>query len=132
MTHWSQRYLGLRYRVGANGPRDYDCWNFARLIWRERYGLDLPELPTPGDMAETVRAIAVQAPQLGWREVSVPRDGDGVVFARARAGCHVGVYVGDLFPPRVLHCDDGGPKLHTFAHVESLRWRWRYFRHGEA
>lgn len=120
----------MGYRQGADGPDAYDCWNFARLIWREHYGLCLPILPTPGEMTDVVRAIAEHTPRLGWREVIEPQDGDGVVFARAKFGSHIGVYIGDLRPPRVLHCDDGGPRLHSFAHLDALRWRRRFFRYG--
>ena len=130
MSHWSLKYMRAGYKLGADGPEDYDCWNFVRWIWRDHYGIDMPALPTPGDMTEQLRLFATNVSELGWKQVAEPKNGDGVLFVRAKAGIHVGIYIGDLSPPRVLHNDDGGPKLHMFSHLESLRWSWRFYRYG--
>ena len=80
------RYLGVPYRWGGTTRAGMDCSAFARAIFRETYGIELPR--TTKQMYGVGRAIAQ------WQQL---RAGDLVFFniGNARAGVsHVGIYLG--------------------------------------
>ena len=129
--HWTGRFLDVGYRHGADGPEEYDCWHFARWVWREHYGIETPPWPTPGPVADSVRAIALGVDSLGWRKVDPPQDGDGVLLGRSRAASHIGIFVGGRSAPAILHCYEGGPRLQSLSALEALHWRpLGYYRYG--
>ena len=80
------RYRGVPYKWGGTTRAGMDCSAFARAIFRETYGIELPR--TTKQMYGVGRAIA-QRQQL--------RAGDLVFFAieTTRPGVsHVGIYLG--------------------------------------
>lgn len=123
MTHWSEKYLDLRYERGGEGPEAYDCWAFARLVQREQFDRTVPAMPSPEGVRSIARVMKPWAEQLGWNSVEAPETGDAVFLANFLHPSHVGIWVGDLSPPRVLHCQQGGVFLHTKAHLAAASWR---------
>ena len=85
-AHWAAGYVGTPWVAGTA-----ECWHFAGLVWRERFGIELGRDP--------------MAARHAWARVDAPREGDAVLMAR-RPGrpCHVGIY---LDPGLVLHCVEG-------------------------
>jgi murein DD-endopeptidase / murein LD-carboxypeptidase len=79
-------YAGVRYQWGGTTRAGMDCSAFARAVFRETYGIELP------------RTVS-QMYALGQRiqRASALRPGDLVFFrdARLRTVTHVGVYLGD-------------------------------------
>jgi len=129
--HWSESYLHLGYKVGVAGPDLYDCWTFFRLVQRERFGRDVPFMPSPLSRGTTAKVMPTWASSFGWAEVRVPETGDAAFMANGRVATHVGVFVGDLPARHILHCPEGGVRLHTFQHLELLGWDIRsYWRAG--
>jgi cell wall-associated NlpC family hydrolase len=124
--HWTAGYIGWAYQRLGQGPDVWDCWAFFRYVQRERYGRDLPLLPSPPSWGAVARAMPAWAAQFGWREVEQPRDGDAVFLSRMKDPTHIGVWVADV--KAVLHCHDGGSVLHDARHLAMAQWRVRgYF-----
>ena len=130
--HWSESYLHLGYLVGVDGPDHYDCWSFFRLIQRERFGRDVPFMPSPASRGTTAKVMPAWATSFGWAEVRQPATGDAAFMANGRVATHVGIYVGDAGKPAILHCPEGGVRLHTFFHLETLGWETRSYWRPEA
>lgn len=129
MPHWTERFLGIGYARGGDGPQAYDCWNFARWVQREHFGRDVPFMPTPASHGSIAKVMDPWAVEFGWRRVETPADGDAVFLACLREPTHVGIWVGDL--KAVLHCSLGGAALHTPFHLSAFGWRvCGYFRAG--
>jgi cell wall-associated NlpC family hydrolase len=100
--HWAAAYVGTPYR-----PGETDCWNFARRVWREVFGLDIPAAGVDvGDQRALRRALAGHDELRHWREVDHPRDGDAILMGRSARPCHVGVWADDGFGG-VLHSVEG-------------------------
>jgi cell wall-associated NlpC family hydrolase len=82
-------YLGHRYQLGAEGPKQFDC---SGLIYR--IFSDAGELPRIGGMR--LRAVGYMrwfvSRGLFTRDESEARRGDLVVWAK---GDHIGIYIGD-------------------------------------
>lgn len=129
MGHWSERFLDFGYERGSEGPKNYDCWSFLRLVQAEQFGVIIPYMPTPRSLGAIARAMEPWARQFGWERVERPTHGDAVFLSAFREPTHVGTYVGDLGKPAVLHCPEGGAALHNFSHLEQLRWRVRGYFH---
>lgn len=130
--HWSERYLHLGYKVGADGPDLYDCWTFFRLVQRERFGRDVPFMPSPLSRGTTAKVMPTWAGSFGWREVLSPEDGDAAFMANGRVATHVGIRVADISPWHILHCPEGGARFHSFFHLEMLGWEVHSYWRPEA
>ena len=128
--HWTALYLGLPYERGAQGPELWDCWSFVCHVQRERYGREVPALPSPASWGAVARAMPEWAAQLGWRPTETPRDGDAVFLSRMKDPTHVGIWIADL--KSVLHCAVGGSVLHDARHLAMAQWRVRGYFTPEA
>jgi len=81
------RYVGVPYQWGGTTRAGMDCSAFARAVFRETYGVELPRTVSQmfilGDMVEPLESL---------------RPGDLVFFRDTFSGAgvaHVGIYVGD-------------------------------------
>ena len=123
MAHWSERFLAARYRAGADGPHEYDCWSFLRWVQREQFDVEIPFMPSPDNIRATMKAMPVWAREFGWAPVDRPQHGDVAFMSILRNPSHVGVYVGDLREPLILHCAAPAASLVPVARLTSLQWR---------
>jgi hypothetical protein len=100
--HWAVAYIGMPW------SRAFTCWHFCALVWKERFGMQVP-LPEVdgGDPRAARRALAARA---GWQEVDAPQEGDGVLMAKGLYPCHVGIW---LSLGGVLHCVEGAGAIFT-------------------
>lgn len=100
MTHWAARYIGTPWVAGES-----DCWHFACRVWIERFGWTVPPVPTCATDPRAARRAFAEAPQAtGWVPVAGdPGEGDGVLMAKGRYPCHVGVAVALPEGAAVLH-----------------------------
>lgn len=128
--HWATPYIGVPYQRSAQGPEYFDCWSFFRRIQKERFGRDLPLLPSPPSWGAISRAMPEWAGQFGWRPTAAPLDGDAVFMARLRDPTHIGVWIADL--KATLHCAAGGSVLHDARHLAAAQWRVRGYFTPEA
>ncbi|MFN3646234.1 MAG: hypothetical protein ACK4S2_06930 [Gemmobacter sp.] len=110
MSHWAAELVGRPWVAGVS-----DCWNFARAVWRERWGWDVPPVPVDAaDPRAARRAFAVDYQATGWAPAVAPlAEGDAVLMAKGRWPCHVGVLV--LLPegPACLHSVEGAGVIVT-------------------
>lgn len=125
--HWTERFLGVGYARGGQGPDSYDCWSYFRWVQRTAFGRDVPFMPTPMSRGSIARVMPAWAAEFGWVPVERPDTGDAVFMANMLHPTHVGIWVGDLKEPAVLHCPEGGAALHRRAHLEMARWRIHAF-----
>lgn len=99
MTHWSTAYLGTPWVAGES-----DCWNMARRVWREHFGLDVAFVDVGRASPLESRRALREADLSDWDPVSEAREGDAVLMAMGGGPCHVGIW---LDGGRVLHAIEG-------------------------
>ena len=129
--HWTSQFLGAGYSLGAQGPREFDCWSFFRRVQREQFGREVPFHQAPDSLNAIRKALEAGPADCGWRETKTPRDGDAVLLSMLRHPTHIGIWVGDL--KAVLHCASGiGSTLHDARHLAMAQWRIRGFYTPEA
>jgi len=104
--HWASAYVGRPWIAGQA-----ECWDFARDVWRERFGLEVPAVQKAFHDPRLARQLFDgHADRASWLLVPVPAEGDGVLMARGMRPCHVGVHVA---PDAVLHAVEGAGGLCT-------------------
>jgi cell wall-associated NlpC family hydrolase len=112
-----------------------DCWSFARRVWRERFGWDVPPVTAdPADPRAARRALGVDPVGLGWQPVAVPAEGDAALMGMGRHPCHVGIWI-DLAEGRhLLHSVEGAGVIVTPAgRIATLGYRMiGSYRYGGA
>ncbi|WBU27595.1 hypothetical protein OOZ54_12910 [Rhodopseudomonas palustris] len=94
--------------------RSHNCWTFTRLVQRELFGRELPDVAVPMDYQDfwARREFARHPERAHWSEVKAPNGivtaGDGalVLMAKQRFPGHIGTW---LKPEqRVIHCGKFG------------------------
>lgn len=129
MTHWANRYIGLPWESGAQGPEAYDCWALVRQVQREHYGRELPVIDVDAhDLAAVHAAFATHPERARWQRVYPPQDGDCVLTHKGAQVDHVGIYLEldggrELRELRVLHAIQGcGVVCTALPALKRLGW----------
>lgn len=112
MTGWVAAHIGTPWIAGQS-----DCWHFARRVWRDEFGWNVPPvLADATDPRAVRRAFAAGHDGTGWWPVAgvcAPAEGDAVLMAMGRHPCHVGVWVPMPAGPAVLHSVEGAGVICT-------------------
>lgn len=89
LAHYSQSYLGIKYVLGATGPKAYDCSGFARAVYAH-FGYQLPRTAYYqgyGNIGEKIKKInQLECGDLVFFNTN-PNDSDKCD--------HVGIYLGE-------------------------------------
>lgn len=116
MTHWAAQYIGLPWAKGGEGPHEYNCWNFFRLVQRVHFGREIGPVQADEDVPrEYIEAFRTHPDRADWVEVDRPRQGDGVEVWHLRYPWHIGVWV-DVDGGGLLHCVRGMGVIFSRAH----------------
>jgi len=117
MNHWASTYIGGPWVVGES-----DCWAFARRVWHERFGLEVPTVAVDASSPRAVRRAFVAGAE-GWNAALTPCEGDAVLMAKGVHPCHVGVWIAPPEGAGVLHAVEGAgviftpvPRLHDLGY----------------
>jgi len=98
--HWAEDLIGRPWRAGGRGPNAFDCWGLVRYCWRDRFGIQVPEIPIDaGDLRAVHAGFRDHPERRRWRLVADPREGDAVLMRQSRHPIHVGLW---------LEADGGG------------------------
>ena len=102
--HWAEELIGRPWVAGGRGPHAFDCWGLVRWCWRERFRIEVPEIPVDAANLRAVLAGFRDHPERQrWRPVERAREGDAVLMRQSRHPVHVGIWL----------AGDGGGVLHA-------------------
>lgn len=132
MSAWSNDYIGIPYRSMGRDRDGADCWGLVRLVYRDRYGIDLPDY---SEQAYDAADLAATAPLISagrdiWTAVAEPAEGDVVLLRIKGYLSHVGVLVG---PVQMLHVYRDGLTA-CIERLDTGVWKHRiegYYRHAD-
>jgi hypothetical protein len=114
MEAWPIKYIGEPWIRG-----EHDCWCFARRVWLEQFGIDVP--PVDVDALSTLsvmRTIRDGDHLLSWTKINEPEEGCGVLMGKSDRPSHVGIWSG-LDGGKILHCVQGRGVV--FTGMQSLQ-----------
>ena len=114
------KYFSLKYKAGARGDREIDCYGLVLLVQRECYAIDyFPDWREKGvlggfhalkNMDETCKPYKV-------KKIDTPKNGAFVSMLSDQGfASHCGVYVNDGF---ILHIDENGVKLQKASELKN-------------
>lgn len=105
--HWAEELIGRPWQAGGRGAQAFDCWGLVRFCWRERFGIEAPEIPVDAaDLRRVLDAFRDHPERLRWRLVAKPSEGDAVLMRQSRHPVHVGLWL-DVDGGGVLHAARG-------------------------
>ena len=105
-----KEYLGIPYRSGGTSLNGMDCSGFARTIYANLFGIDLPHNS----------AAQFSFPKLQRIDEDELQTGDLVFFSRKKRINHVGVYLGD---GNFIHATNGSGI--TISSLDDQHWKSR-------
>ena len=128
-------YTGKPYADKGRGPDCFDCWGLVHAVYRDVYGLLLPDYAdayTSADDGDSV-AAAVRTGLADWRQVERPAAGDLLILRILGRPWHCAVMVDSR---RFLHVPppgrDGRQTLSCVERIDAAIWARRiegFYRH---
>ena len=113
MTYkWVKKYVGIPFLSNGRTLAGCDCYGLVRLVLRNEYGIDLPELSDNYadalNVKETARLFAEQLPVLAGQKIPAPQERAVVIITEHGVAAHIGIVAG------------GGYILHTGIKTGSI------------
>jgi cell wall-associated NlpC family hydrolase len=107
MHEWVKKYIGIPFVSNGRTADGCDCYGLVRLVLRNEYGINLPELSDDYadamNIAETAKLFAEKRPVLAAEKLPGPRERAVAVITEHGRPAHLGIAAG------------GGYILHTGA-----------------
>ncbi|GAA4650481.1 hypothetical protein GCM10023116_27640 [Kistimonas scapharcae] len=123
---WVNKYIGLPW---VNGEQD--CWWLVRQVYRERLGIELPQIVVNADNLKEVIRTMTEHPVLNdWVPIDQPENHCLTFFSNRQHPTHVAVYLA-YGGGRILHTyKRAGCVLQTPMDAKLSGWiNPQYFRH---
>lgn len=132
--NWWNDYIGLPYVAKGRDRDGIDCWGLVRLVYAERFDIQLPSLADQYEADDRTReAELVAIGKEGWEKTERPRSGDVVLCRIEGEETHVGLMTQPGF---FLHVRQGQSSV--VERMDSGTWRhriagtYRYRENGSA
>ncbi len=92
--HWAEHLIGRPWEAGGRGPDAFDCWGLVHWCWRERFAIEVPEIPVDAANLRAVLAGFRDHPERRrWQLVDRPCEGDAMLMRQSRHPVHVGLWL---------------------------------------
>jgi len=104
MYPWVKKYIGIPFVSNGRTKEGCDCYGLVRLVLRDEYGTELPELSADYSsalsIAETARLFTEQLPVLTAEKIAEPEEQAVVIITECGRPCHLGIAAGNGY---ILH-----------------------------
>jgi len=105
MTYeWVKKYIGIPFVSNGRTTDGCDCYGLVRLVLRNEYGVELPELSDDYtdalNVAETARLFKEQLPALAGEKIAGPQERAVAVITEHGSPAHIGIAAGGGY---ILH-----------------------------
>jgi cell wall-associated NlpC family hydrolase len=104
MYKWVKKYIGIPFVSNGRTHSGCDCYGLVRLVLRNEYGINLPELSDDYSSAlnidETEKLFAQKLPVLAVEKIPEPEEKAVAVITESGRPVHIGIAAGSGF---ILH-----------------------------
>jgi len=104
MYEWVKNYIGIPFVSNGRAKEGCDCYGLVRLVLRNEYGVELPELSDDYEnalnVAETARLFEEKKPVLAVEKLTEPGERAVVIITEHGRPCHLGIVAGNGY---ILH-----------------------------
>ncbi|MCL2181023.1 MAG: NlpC/P60 family protein [Treponema sp.] len=104
MYDWVYKYIGIPFVSNGRSMQGCDCYGLVRLVLRNEYNIELPELSNDyinaRNVAETAKLFKDNIPVLTASEILEPQEKAVAVITERNRPCHIGIIAGDGY---ILH-----------------------------
>jgi len=101
---WVKKYIGIPFVSNGRTLAGCDCYGLVRLVLRNEYGIELPELTDNYadalNVRETARLFAEKRPVLAAEKITGPQEKAVVVITEHGVPAHIGIAAGGGY---ILH-----------------------------
>lgn len=110
---WAREYIGIPFSARGRSKDGVDCWGLCRMIWEERFNLDVPSYSEhyddtgPREARRIAEAISLHGTGAdAWMPIVAggERLGDAILLRLMGRPVHVGLVLGDK---TMIHCEVG-------------------------
>jgi len=112
MYKWVKKYIGIPFISNGRTLSGCDCYGLVRLVLRNEYGIELPELSDNYadalNVEETARLFKENMPALAGQKIPAPHEKAVAVITEHGVAAHIGIVAG------------GGYILHTGIKTGSI------------
>jgi cell wall-associated NlpC family hydrolase len=122
--HWAEKLIGLPWKAGGRGPHEFDCWGLLVHVYREQFGVLLPDYPIdPGNRIEVIGAVEVALFRGDAQLLAKPEHGCGVLMGvNSQKTHHVGIWL-DVDGGKILHADKPRVRFMSIGEIRSVGYR---------
>jgi hypothetical protein len=132
MKTFAEHYItaGYTWAFGANGPQQFDCWHFVRMVQHEQFGRDLPSVSVAPGVGQQLLSSKQSSAWRLRKANEAPREGD-IVEAHRPDDLHVGLW-SEEEGGGMLHCNSssGGPAWTAAVDLPDLFPRIRFWAYA--
>jgi len=104
MYEWVKKYVGIPFVSNGRTLAGCDCYGLVRLVLRNEYGIDLPELSDNYadalNVKETAKLFEKNIPALAGQKIAAPEEKAVVIITEHGVAAHVGIAAGGGY---ILH-----------------------------
>lgn len=93
---WVAEFIGIPFQRNGIDRNGVDCWGLVRLIYAERFKVELPRYAYDDFKCSTISPIIRSAAKASWQAIEHAHDerpGDVVVFKAQGQPAHLGLIV---------------------------------------
>ena len=130
---WCNEYIHIPFKEHGREPDGCDCWGLARIIYKEKLGIELPTLLDYKTTKDS-RAIAdlYEEEHTEWEEIPIgqEKEFDVLVFKILGLPTHIGVVINKGM---MIHCEYG-VGTHITEYNREIQWKKRLagvYRHAK-
>lgn len=130
---WCNEYIHIPFKEHGREPDGCDCWGLARVIYKEKLGI---ELPTLLDYKNTKDGCSIaglyENEHKNWEEIPIgqEKEFDVLVFKILGLPTHIGVVISKGM---MIHCEYG-IGTHVTEYNREFQWKKRLagvYRHAK-
>lgn len=131
---WCNDYISIPFADHGRSKDGCDCWGLARIIYKEKLGIDLPELLDYKNTKDSVNIAELYKDEhLHWVEIpkGEEKEFDILVFRILGMPTHIAVVINKGY---MIHCEKG-VGTHITEYNKELQWNkrlvgvYRYAKH---